>query len=61
MLRCWSHDPEDRPKFAAITSELTSIKPTQMKAIRASAPAPGVIEFNEGDSITVLDKKYGLP
>ena len=60
MLRCWSHEPEDRPKFAAIISELTSIKPTQMKAIRPSTHAPGVLDFAEGDMITVVDKKYGL-
>ena len=58
MLKCWSHEPEERPKFAAITSELTSIKPTVMKAIRGSTSAPGCINFQEGDNITVIDKKY---
>jgi len=57
MLRCWSHNPEDRPKFAAVTTELTSIKPTLMKAIKSSSPAPGVMNFSEGDSIIVIDKQ----
>ncbi|XP_067947881.1 activated Cdc42 kinase-like isoform X6 [Watersipora subatra] len=57
MQRCWSHDPEDRPKFRSLTSELTSIKPTLMRTIRANSPASGVINFAEGDTLTVIDKK----
>jgi len=57
MLRCWAHDPEQRPKFSEVVSELTSAKPTLMKALRSSTTAPGMVELNEGDTITVIDKK----
>lgn len=57
MMKCWSQEPEDRPKFLDITSELRLIKPTVMKATRDGTPAPGVILYSEGDTITVIDKK----
>ncbi|CAG4962033.1 unnamed protein product [Parnassius apollo] len=62
MLECWSHDPNDRPKFKDLGPKLRDIQPEQVQAIVNSQKSEegrrsNFLEFKMGQIITVLGKE----
>ena len=41
MIRCWAHDPADRPSFSAIAGELKVFSPRGSMIKRASSAGQG--------------------
>ncbi|XP_071841044.1 uncharacterized protein [Apostichopus japonicus] len=57
MLKCWSHQPEDRPTFAELHSDLPMTKPLQVRAVSSHvASSPDELTFRTDDIITVIEK-----
>ncbi|XP_063838064.1 activated Cdc42 kinase-like [Ostrinia nubilalis] len=62
MLECWSHDPNDRPKFRDLSGRLRDLRPEQVQTVVGfSKPEDGrrsnLIEYKIGQIITVLGKE----
>ncbi|XP_074655851.1 activated Cdc42 kinase-like isoform X2 [Tubulanus polymorphus] len=60
MLKCWAHNPEERPAFADLMFRLPQLKPEQVKAVKdspANLSSKDYLEYRTNDIITVLDKK----
>ncbi|CAH0745928.1 unnamed protein product [Diatraea saccharalis] len=62
MLECWSHNPNDRPKFRDLGAKLREFRPEQVQFITNSQkPEDGrrsnSLEYKSGDIITVLGKE----
>ncbi|XP_046652229.1 activated Cdc42 kinase-like isoform X3 [Daphnia pulicaria] len=62
MLKCWQHEPHNRPRFIDLMSLLPDCKPEQVQAIQdsledVSKPRRDQLQFRIGDVLTVLDKK----
>jgi activated CDC42 kinase 1 len=72
MLKCWSHDPNARPKFSEIVSMLPDCKPELVQAVKdntdsnmnmLSSPSKSkkeYLSYKIGDIITVLDKRGSI-
>ncbi|PIK58847.1 putative tyrosine-protein kinase [Apostichopus japonicus] len=57
MLKVWSHQPEDRPTFAELHSDLPMTKPLQVRAVSSHvASSPDELTFRTDDIITVIEK-----
>lgn len=59
MLKCWTHEPNARPKFTEIVSMLPDCKPELLQAIRNSSQSgkkEECVYYRTGDIITVIDK-----
>ena len=57
MLQCWKHEPHLRPTFTQLCSILNEAKPEQVRAtVPSPKGTPGLLEFEVGHVITVLDK-----
>ncbi|CAH2035510.1 unnamed protein product, partial [Iphiclides podalirius] len=62
MLECWSHDPNDRPKFKDLGPKLRDIQPEQVQTITAfqkleEGRRANFLEYKAGQIITVLGKE----
>ena len=59
MLQCWKHEPSKRPTFDQLQSILEEAKPEQVQGVTSTVGCgrQGVLEFEVGDVITVLDKQ----
>lgn len=62
MLECWSHDPNNRPKFKELKVKLRANRPEQVQVItNFSKPGDGrrsnYLECKSGQIITVLGKE----
>ncbi|CAH2985252.1 unnamed protein product [Chilo suppressalis] len=62
MLECWSHNPNDRPKFRELGSKLREFRPEQVQFVaNYQKPEDGrrsnFLEYKSGDIITVLGKE----
>ncbi|XP_068620788.1 activated Cdc42 kinase-like isoform X2 [Battus philenor] len=62
MLECWSHDPNDRPKFQDLGPRLQDIQPKQVQAIANFKKSDdgrrsNFLEYKVGQIITVLGKE----
>lgn len=56
MLKCWSHQAEDRPTFADLRAELPNTKPQQVRAVSSHvASSPDELTFRTDDIITVIE------
>ena len=66
MLKCWEHEPLNRPKFSEIIKILPDCKPELVQAVKDSSlftnslandqSNANYLQFKTGDIITVLDK-----
>ncbi len=57
ILRCWAHDPGDRPTFAQLVTLLPDMQPQCLVAISACADLqPDHLQYSQNDLIIVLDK-----
>lgn len=57
MLKCWSHEPRDRPKFSEIYLMLPDMKPEQLKTVTQCIDMKkDHLAYRQGEIITVLDK-----
>lgn len=57
MLKCWTHEPHLRPKFADIINLLPECKPELLQAIRnKNNCSKEFLPYRTGDIITVIDK-----
>ncbi|CAH1716278.1 unnamed protein product [Chironomus riparius] len=62
MLKCWSHEPHDRPKFVEIYRLLPDMKPEQLKTVTQCIDLKKEhLAYRQGDIITVLDKATNSP
>lgn len=62
MLKCWSHEPRDRPKFSEIYQLLPDMKPEQLKTITQCIELKkDHLAYRQGEIITVLDKSTNSP
>ena len=65
MLKCWDHEPENRPKFSDIAKMLPDCRPELVQAVKDSpdsSNSPGrsrkdMMQYKIGDVITVLEKR----
>ena len=62
MLKCWAHEPEDRPRFLDILHLLPQAKPQLVQCIRDSDTnlvnnEPDYLQYTVGDVITVLNNR----
>ncbi|KAJ7313256.1 hypothetical protein JRQ81_004540 [Phrynocephalus forsythii] len=53
-LKCWAHNPEERPPFREIVSLLQELRPKEVKASQELAE-PGWLRLEANDAITVID------
>lgn len=58
MLKCWTHEPNLRPKFSEIFSLLPDCKPELLQAIHNSSNVirKDLLSYKSGDIVTVIDK-----
>ena len=68
MEACWKHSPGDRPSFAQVLAMLEEARPEQVQAVVGSgvttglphydaSPTSGMLQYDVGDVITVLDRQ----
>ncbi|XP_045490082.1 activated Cdc42 kinase-like isoform X5 [Pieris rapae] len=62
MLECWSHDPNNRPKFKDLKPRLKQIRPEEVQAIgnqqrSEEGRRSNFLEYKIGQKITVLGKE----
>ncbi|XP_026333695.1 activated Cdc42 kinase-like isoform X2 [Hyposmocoma kahamanoa] len=62
MLQCWSHDPNERPKFKDLGLKLREIRPEQVQATDdfqnlEDGRRANFLEFKSGQIITVIGKE----
>ncbi|CAG9558649.1 unnamed protein product [Danaus chrysippus] len=62
MLECWSHDPNDRPKFKDLAIKLRGIRPEEVQAISTykkheDGRRSNFLEYKTGQKITVIGKQ----
>nr|XP_020655466.1 non-receptor tyrosine-protein kinase TNK1 [Pogona vitticeps] len=53
-LKCWAHNPEDRPRFREMVGLLQELRPKEVKASR-DLDEPGWLRLDANDSITVIE------
>ncbi|KAL7982972.1 hypothetical protein Chor_013578 [Crotalus horridus] len=53
-LKCWAHNPEDRPKFREMVHLLQELRPKEMTAIRAFSE-PGWLRLEANDPVTIIE------
>ncbi|KAK9398371.1 non-receptor tyrosine-protein kinase TNK1-like [Crotalus adamanteus] len=53
-LKCWAHNPEDRPKFREMVHLLQELRPKEMKAVRAFSE-PGWLRLEANDPVTIIE------
>lgn len=59
MEACWRHNPGDRPAFAEVLAMLEEARPEQVQAVVGSGGTQGLLQYEVGDVITVLDRQSG--
>jgi hypothetical protein len=58
MIRCWAHDPDQRPQFEEIEREIPELMPQLLCAATDSRSGrAGELQFNKGETIILLDRK----
>ncbi|XP_049886318.1 activated Cdc42 kinase-like isoform X3 [Pectinophora gossypiella] len=62
MLECWSHDPNDRPKFKDLSPKLRELRPEQVQTTAdfqklEDGRRTNFLEYKSGQIITVLGKE----
>lgn len=59
MEATWRHRPDDRPSFGQLVGMLEEARPDQLQAVLASRGTGhgGLLEYSQGEIITVLDKQ----
>ncbi|XP_046976903.1 activated Cdc42 kinase-like isoform X2 [Vanessa cardui] len=62
MLECWSHDPNDRPKFKDLGPRLPQLRPDEVEVITnykktEDGRRSNFLEYKVGQRITVLGKE----
>ncbi|XP_064076370.1 activated Cdc42 kinase-like isoform X4 [Vanessa tameamea] len=62
MLECWSHDPNDRPKFKDLGPRLPQLRPDEVEVIAnykktEDGRRSNFLEYKVGQRITVLGKE----
>jgi hypothetical protein len=57
MLKCWAHDPDERPTFKALRNLITTIIPPIATVTEALVVEndPTKLTLKEGDIITVTE------
>ncbi|XP_025031060.1 non-receptor tyrosine-protein kinase TNK1 isoform X1 [Python bivittatus] len=53
-LKCWAHNPEERPKFRDIVHLLQEVRPKEVKASR-SLSDPGWLRVEVNDVVTIIE------
>lgn len=62
MLKCWNHEPRDRPTFSEIYQLLPDMKPEQLKTVTQCIDLKkDHLAYRQGEIITVLDKSTNSP
>ena len=59
MEATWRHRPDDRPSFKEVGRLLEDARPEQVQVI-VPGGGPGLLQYNVGDIITVLDKRANM-
>ncbi|KAL8177046.1 UNVERIFIED_CONTAM: hypothetical protein K2H54_041173 [Gekko kuhli] len=59
-LKCWAHNPEERPRFREIVSLLQELHPREVKAAQALNEA-GWLHLEPNDTVTVIDGSPDSP
>ncbi|XP_043932961.1 non-receptor tyrosine-protein kinase TNK1 [Protopterus annectens] len=54
MQKCWSHKPENRPTFNALSALIMEVQPFDLRALQ-ELNEPGKLRFHSNDVITVID------
>ena len=59
MEATWRHRPDDRPSFAQLVGLLEEARPEQLQAVLGAPQrsGPGLLDYCQGEIITVLDKQ----
>lgn len=61
MRRCWSHDPEQRPRFDEIVEQIPDMMPQLLvAAVDCQMEETGRLRFRKGETIILLDKWWAL-
>ncbi len=61
MEATWRHRPDDRPSFSQLVGLLEEARPDQLQAVLpASTRGHGLLDYSQGEIITVLDKQPQL-
>ncbi|XP_042328278.1 non-receptor tyrosine-protein kinase TNK1 isoform X2 [Sceloporus undulatus] len=53
-LKCWAHNPEERPRFREIVNLLQELRPKEVKASQ-ELMEPGWLRLEANDAITVIE------
>ncbi|XP_060635884.2 non-receptor tyrosine-protein kinase TNK1 [Anolis sagrei] len=53
-LKCWAHNPEERPHFREIVNLLQELRPKEVKALQ-ELNEPGWLRLEANDAITVIE------
>uniref|UniRef100_H3AVZ5 Protein kinase domain-containing protein n=1 Tax=Latimeria chalumnae TaxID=7897 RepID=H3AVZ5_LATCH len=56
MLKCWAHNPENRPSFNQLISLLLEAQPVEVRALQ-DVSEPGLLKMRTNDIITVIDRR----
>ncbi|XP_077171048.1 non-receptor tyrosine-protein kinase TNK1 isoform X2 [Paroedura picta] len=59
-LKCWAHNPEERPRFREMVSFLQELRPKEVKATQELSE-PGWLRLEPRDPITVIDGSPDSP
>ncbi|XP_061446924.1 non-receptor tyrosine-protein kinase TNK1 isoform X2 [Rhineura floridana] len=58
-LKCWAHNPEERPRFREIVSMLQELRPKEVKASQ-ELNEPGWLRLEANDTVTVIEGRPDL-
>ncbi|PIK49369.1 putative activated CDC42 kinase 1-like isoform X2 [Apostichopus japonicus] len=61
MQQCWQANPADRPAFASLKEDLTTMHPLEMRAIQTlKLEESDKLDLEEGDVVTVIEGRFSF-